>query len=53
MDIPTLSEVEAAAFKDLGNIGSNTHTREAFHIRNIFVNYFCNEGAIPWQEMII
>ncbi|KAM0731599.1 hypothetical protein ACS0PU_001141 [Formica fusca] len=53
MDIPTLSEIEAAAFKDLGNVGSNTHTREAYHIRSIFVDYFSNEGAIPWQEMCV
>lgn len=53
MDIPTLPEMEIAAFRNLSNVGSNTHTREASHIRNIFVDYFNNEGAVPWQEMFI
>lgn len=53
MDISTLPETETAAFKDLSNVGSNTHTREASHIRSIFVEYFNNEGAVPWQEMFL
>lgn len=53
IDIPRLSEVESAALIDLSNAGSNTHTREAFHVRSTFVGYFNNEGAVPWQEMFI
>lgn len=52
-DIPTLSEIETAAFRDLSNVGSNTHTREASQIRSIFMDYFNNEGAISWQERFV
>ncbi|XP_028046210.1 protein ANTAGONIST OF LIKE HETEROCHROMATIN PROTEIN 1-like [Monomorium pharaonis] len=49
VDVSTYSEVEAAAFTNIGNFGSNTHAREASRIRSIFVDYFNNEGAVPWQ----
>lgn len=48
-DTLTCSEVGAAAFTDIGQFGSNTHTREASCIRNIFVDYFNNQDALPWQ----
>ncbi|XP_011686423.1 PREDICTED: putative nuclease HARBI1 [Wasmannia auropunctata] len=50
---PTCSEVETAAFTNIGNFGSNTYTREASHIRNMFVDYFNNEGALSWQESML
>lgn len=30
-------------------MGSNNATREAMRVRNRFVSYFCEEGAVPWQ----
>ncbi|XP_018360388.1 PREDICTED: uncharacterized protein LOC108759435 [Trachymyrmex cornetzi] len=47
VDVPTCSEIRTTAFSNIGNFGSNTHTREASRVRNIFVNYFNNEGALP------
>jgi len=46
VDVPTCSEVGAAAFTDTDNFGSNTHTREASRIQNL-LDYFNNEDALP------
>jgi len=27
--------------------------KNADEIRNIFANYFMNEGQVPWQELMI
>lgn len=48
VDVSTCFE-GAAAFTNIGNFGSNINTREASHIRNMFLEYFNNEGALPWQ----
>lgn len=45
--------INTPALIDLNHIGSNTNTRQASKIRNIFMNYFNNEGAVSWQETIL
>ncbi|XP_032690401.1 uncharacterized protein LOC116853430 [Odontomachus brunneus] len=32
---------------------NNNYTRQASEVRNIFADYFMNEGKVPWQEDII
>lgn len=53
VDVPTCFEVGSTAFTDIGNFGSNSHTREASRLRSIFVDYFNNEGALPWQDRFV
>ncbi|KAL1250685.1 hypothetical protein QQF64_018481 [Cirrhinus molitorella] len=33
----------------ISRVGSNNAAREAMRVRDTFVNYFCAEGAVPWQ----
>lgn len=35
------------------NLGSNTNSRSAYTIRNNFMNYFENTGAVSWQQSYI
>jgi len=56
-NITTLSEIACCdihspttALRNINSIGSNTNTQEACRIRNIFTDYFNNEGAVSWQE---
>ncbi|KAK5648148.1 hypothetical protein RI129_003040 [Pyrocoelia pectoralis] len=50
MDGAWRKEVENEnALRDILRTGANTFGRNAGHIRDMFAEYFCNEGAIPWQ----
>lgn len=42
-------------FNDANNrsFASNNYTRRANEIRNIFTDYFMNEGQVPWQDEVI
>lgn len=40
---------QAAALGNLGPAGCNAHSRYAAHVRNYFMSYFLEEGAVPWQ----
>ncbi|KYN06577.1 Putative nuclease HARBI1 [Cyphomyrmex costatus] len=42
-------DIENSAFRNTATCGSNNSTRNAIKIRDIFCNYFNNEGAISWQ----
>ncbi|XP_018372439.1 PREDICTED: uncharacterized protein LOC108767196 [Trachymyrmex cornetzi] len=37
------------AFTDVFNCGTHNSTRKAIRIRELFCQYFNNEGAVPWQ----
>ncbi|KAJ8914321.1 hypothetical protein NQ315_011308 [Exocentrus adspersus] len=37
------------ALRNISRTGANTFGRNAGHVRDMFAEYFCNEGAIPWQ----
>ncbi|KYN18151.1 hypothetical protein ALC57_09552 [Trachymyrmex cornetzi] len=37
------------AFTDVFNYGTHNSTRKAIRIRELFCQYFNNEGAVPWQ----
>ncbi|KAK0138529.1 hypothetical protein N1851_024941 [Merluccius polli] len=40
---------EAAGLQRVHRAGSNNATREALRVREAYVSYFCNEGAVGWQ----
>lgn len=42
----------ATAFKNIRSMGSNTHSRLAAQIRDIFAQYFV-EGSVPWQDAYV
>lgn len=47
----TRERFECEAFQSISNLDVNTFTqRNAVKIRNEFVNYFVNEGAVYWQD---
>lgn len=36
-----------------GHHGRNNYTRQAAEVREKLADYFCNEGAVLWQEIMI
>ncbi|KAK4872529.1 hypothetical protein RN001_014558 [Aquatica leii] len=42
-------DVDRSCIQDLPQVGSNSYSKTAAHIRNQFAQYFMEEGAIPWQ----
>ncbi|KAI2645986.1 Protein ALP1-like [Labeo rohita] len=40
---------EASALQNVSRVGSNNAAREAMHVRESLADYFCAEGAVPWQ----
>ncbi|KAK0142795.1 Protein ALP1-like [Merluccius polli] len=40
---------EAADLQRVHRAGSNNATRAALRVREAYVSYFCNEGAVGWQ----
>ena len=45
-DLP-VNDITVAATTDMNQ---RTYTRYAGQVRDSFMDYFCNEGAIPWQN---
>ena len=41
---------KSAALQDVSRMGSNNAAREAICEREIFISYFFEEGAVPWQH---
>ncbi|XP_011706774.1 PREDICTED: uncharacterized protein LOC105461949 [Wasmannia auropunctata] len=41
---------DGCAFRDISRCGSNTSARNCIQMRDEFRDYFCNEGAVPWQN---
>ncbi|KAK0147772.1 Protein ALP1-like [Merluccius polli] len=48
-----LPEQTAHALRNVGRIGSNNATREALRVREAFMSYFNEEGAVPWQHQAL
>lgn len=46
---PHFMAEDAAAFRDIGMMGSNTHSRSAANIRDELCRYCVEEGSVPWQ----
>ena len=42
---------ENTAIRNIRSMGSNTHSRSAADIRNVFCQYFVQEGSVLWQEI--
>ncbi|XP_024886829.1 protein ANTAGONIST OF LIKE HETEROCHROMATIN PROTEIN 1-like [Temnothorax curvispinosus] len=43
----------ATAFENIRSMGSNTHSRLAAQIRDIFAQYFVEVGSVPWQDAYV
>jgi hypothetical protein len=43
-------EERSAALQDVSRMGSNNAVREAILVQEIFISYFFEEGAVPWQS---
>ncbi|RXN29863.1 nuclease HARBI1 [Labeo rohita] len=43
---------EASALQNVSRVGSNNAAREAMHVRESLADYFCAEGAVPWQPQV-
>lgn len=46
----TWRELQAEGLRNVGNIGSHNHTRDAAQIRDRYAQYFVGAGRIPWQN---
>lgn len=47
------TNINRGSFNDGASFGSNNYTRRVNEVRNIFANYFMNEGQVLWQEEMI
>ena len=43
---------EAAGLQLLTQVSSNNSSREAIRVREAYVSYFCNEGAVGWKPAV-
>lgn len=43
---------EASALQNISRVGSNNAGREAMRVRETLADYFCAEGAVPWQPQV-
>ncbi|KAM3619609.1 uncharacterized protein V6R79_010790 [Siganus canaliculatus] len=43
------AERDAAGLQSVARVGTNNASREAIRVREAFVSYFTNEGAVTWQ----
>lgn len=40
-------------FNNIGRAAGNRYSNNAKHVRDMYKNYFSNEGAVPWQNQMI
>lgn len=43
----------SGGMRNIGRLGSNTHSREAVRVRDEFMMYFKEDGAVNWQTSSI
>jgi hypothetical protein len=51
--IPGTWRTETAGLRSVTHIGGNHSSQYARNVREKYVQYFINEGAVPWQERMI
>ncbi|KAL2080736.1 hypothetical protein ACEWY4_024529 [Coilia grayii] len=49
---PPAADSDAAGLLPVTRVGSNNSTREAIRVRETFMSYFTNEGAVTWQPAV-
>ncbi|KAL2092734.1 hypothetical protein ACEWY4_012532 [Coilia grayii] len=50
--LPTAAEKDAPGLQRVSRVGSNNATREAIRVRETFMSYFTNEGAVNFQPAV-
>lgn len=49
----TWREIATRGLRNIGNVGSNNHARDAGLIRDKYAQYFIGSGRVPWQNEMI